>query len=71
MGVALLRLMEWDAARFSVLFDGTTKKVRSTLSLTEAQVFRLAQQPQLWPDLHQCRAGRSNTKISSTEISRQ
>jgi hypothetical protein len=27
------------AARFNVLFDGTTKKVRSTLSLTESQVF--------------------------------
>jgi hypothetical protein len=27
------------AARFNVLFDGTTKKVRSTLSLTEAQRF--------------------------------
>ena len=30
----------WNgAARFSVLFDGTSKKVRSTISLTEAQVF--------------------------------
>ena len=30
----------WNsAARFNVLFDGTTKKVRSTLSLTEAQRF--------------------------------
>jgi hypothetical protein len=30
----------WNqAARFNVLFDGTTKKVRSTLSLTESQRF--------------------------------
>ncbi len=30
----------WNgAARFSVLFDGTSKRVRSTMSLTEAQVF--------------------------------
>lgn len=30
----------WNgAARFNVLFDGTSKKVRSTLSLTESQVF--------------------------------
>lgn len=30
----------WNsAARFNVLFDGTSKKVRSTLSLTEAQRF--------------------------------
>lgn len=27
------------AARFNVLFDGTSKKARSTLSLTESQVF--------------------------------
>lgn len=31
---------DWGyAARFNVLFDGTSKKVRSTLSLTEAQRF--------------------------------
>lgn len=30
----------WNgAARFNVLFDGSSKRVRSTLSLTEAQVF--------------------------------
>ena len=36
----------WNAsARFHVLFDGTTKKVRSTLSLTEQQVLGLRHSP--------------------------
>ena len=36
----------WNAAaRFNVLFDGTTKKVRSTLSLTEQQALGLRFSP--------------------------
>lgn len=36
----------WNgAARFNVMFDGSSKKVRSTLSLTEAQVLGLRRSP--------------------------
>lgn len=37
---------DWNqASRFNVLFDGTSKKVRSTLSLTESQVFGYRSNP--------------------------